>query len=217
MRAILSVSDKTGLVEFARGLVELGVDIYSTGGTHTALASAGVPVRSISELTGFPEILGGRVKTLHPAVHGGILARRDRPEHLEELARHGVQTIDLVAVNLYPFVETVSKAGVSLQEALENIDIGGPTMVRAAAKNFPHVLVVVDPEDYGPVLASLRAGAVSFEERRRLAEKAFQHVALYDTAIAGYLRALAEGQGQRKEGSKTASEHNNRPANAFGS
>jgi len=217
MRAILSVSDKTGLVEFARGLAELGVEVYSTGGTHTALASAGVPVRSISQLTGFPEILGGRVKTLHPGVHGGILARRDRPEHLEELARHGLQTIDLVAVNLYPFVETVSKAGVRLEEALENIDIGGPTMVRAAAKNFPHVLVVVDPEDYGAVLASLRAGAVAFEERRRLAQKAFQHVALYDTAIAGYLRALAEGQGQQKEGSKAASEHNNRAAKAFGS
>jgi len=217
MRAILSVSDKTGLVEFARGLVEVGVEVYSTGGTHIALASAGVPVRSISELTGFPEILDGRVKTLHPAVHGGILARRDQPEHLKELARHGLQTIDLVAVNLYPFVETVSKAGVSLEEALENIDIGGPTMVRAAAKNFPHVLVVVDPEDYGLVLASLRAGAVSFEERRRLAQKAFQHVALYDTAIAGYLRALAEGQGERQEGSKAASEDNNRAAKAFGS
>ena len=201
MRAILSVSDKTGLVEFARGLVELGIEVYSTGGTHTALSAEAIPVRSLSDLTGFPEILDGRVKTLHPGVHGGILARRDRPEHLEELARHGLQTIDLVAVNLYPFVETVSRpglpagqAGVSLDEALENIDIGGPTMVRAAAKNFPYVLVVVDPEDYGPLLASLRAGAVAFEERRRLAQKAFQHVALYDTAIASYLRALVEGE-----------------------
>jgi phosphoribosylaminoimidazolecarboxamide formyltransferase/IMP cyclohydrolase len=186
-------------VEFARGLVELGVEVYSTGGTHGALASAGVPVRSLSELTGFPEILDGRVKTLHPGVHGGILARRDRPEHLEELARHGLQTIDLVAVNLYPFVETASKAEVTLEEALENIDIGGPTMVRAAAKNFPHVLVVVDPDDYGPVLDSLRAGAVAFGERRRLAQKAFQHVALYDTAIAGYLRALSEGEERPKD------------------
>jgi len=194
MRAILSVSDKTGLVEFARGLVELGAEVYSTGGTHSALTAAGVPVRSLSDLTGFPEILDGRVKTLHPGVHGGILALRDRPEHLEELARHGLQTIDLVACNLYPFVETVSKAEVSLEEALENIDIGGPTLLRAAAKNFPHVLVVVEPEDYGPVLDSLRAGAVAFEERRRLAQKAFQHVALYDTAIAGYLRTLAEGE-----------------------
>jgi phosphoribosylaminoimidazolecarboxamide formyltransferase / IMP cyclohydrolase len=192
MRAILSVSDKTGLVEFARGLVELGAEVYSTGGTHSALSAASVPIHSLSDLTGFPEILDGRVKTLHPGVHGGILARRDRPEHLAELARHGLQTIELVAVNLYPFVETVSKAGVSLEEALENIDIGGPTLVRAAAKNFPHVLVVVDPEDYGPVLDALHAGAVAFEERRRLAQKAFQHVALYDTAIAGYLRTLAE-------------------------
>jgi len=134
------------------------------------------------------------VKTLHPGVHGGILARRDRPEHLEELARHGLQTIDLVVSNLYPFVETVSKAGVSLEEALENIDIGGPTLLRAAAKNFPHVLVVVDPEDYGSLLDSLRAGAVAFKERRRLAQKAFQHVALYDTAIAGYLRTLEESE-----------------------
>jgi phosphoribosylaminoimidazolecarboxamide formyltransferase/IMP cyclohydrolase len=194
MRAILSVSDKTGLVEFTRGLVELGTEVYSTGRTHSALASAGIPVRSLSDLTGFPEILDGRVKTLHPGVHGGILARRDRPQHLEELARHGLQTIDLVACNLYPFVETVSRAGASLEEALENIDIGGPTLLRAAAKNFPHVLVVVDPEDYGPLVDALRAGAVAFEERRRLAQKAFQHVALYDTAIAGYLRALEESE-----------------------
>jgi phosphoribosylaminoimidazolecarboxamide formyltransferase/IMP cyclohydrolase len=194
MRAILSASDKTGLVKFARGLVELGTEVYSTGGTHAALSAAGVPVHSLSDLTGFPEILDGRVKSLHPGVHGGILARRDRPEHLEELARHGLQTIDLVACNLYPFVETVSKAGVSLEEALENIDIGGPTLLRAAAKNFPHVLVVVDPEDYGPLLDALRSGAVAFEERRRLARKAFQHVALYDTAIAGYLRALEESE-----------------------
>jgi phosphoribosylaminoimidazolecarboxamide formyltransferase/IMP cyclohydrolase len=200
MRAILSVSDKAGLVEFARGLVELGVEVYSTGGTHSALTSAGVPVHSLTDLTGFPEILDGRVKTLHPGVHGGILARRDRPEHLQELARHGLQTIDVVAVNLYPFVETVSKADVSLEEALENIDIGGPTLVRAAAKNFPHVLVVVDPEDYGSLLDALRLGAVALEERQRLAQKAFQHVALYDTAIAGYLRALVEcEEGPEKE------------------
>jgi phosphoribosylaminoimidazolecarboxamide formyltransferase/IMP cyclohydrolase len=182
------------VVEFARGLVELGIETYSTGGTHSALASAGIPVRSLSDLTGFPEILDGRVKTLHPGVHGGILARRDRPEHLEELARHGLQTIDLVVSNLYPFVETVSKAEVSLEEALENIDIGGPTLLRAAAKNFPYVLVVVDPEDYGSLLDAMRAGAVAFEERQRLAQKAFQHVALYDTAIAGYLRTLEESE-----------------------
>src|SRR3990170_3383363 len=129
MRAILSVSDKTGLVEFARCLVELGVEVYSTGGTHGALASAGVSVRSLSELTGFPEILDGRVKTLHPGVHGGILARRDRPEHLAELEKHGLGTIDMVVCNLYPFQETVANPDVTLDDALENIDIGGPTML----------------------------------------------------------------------------------------
>ena len=189
MKAIISVSDKTGAVEFARGLAELGCELYSTGGTHKALAEAGVAVTSVSKLTDFPEILDGRVKTLHPAVHGGILARRDQPSHLEELAKSGIEAIDLVAVNLYPFVETVTRPGVSLDDALENIDIGGPTMIRAAAKNFPHVLVVVDPADYEQVLALLRGGGVPTEERRRLALKAFQHVASYDTAIAQYLRA----------------------------
>ena len=189
MKAIISVSNKAGVVDFARGLAELGFEAYSTGGTHKALAEAGVAVASVSKLTGFPEILDGRVKTLHPAVHGGILARRDQPSHLEELAKSGIAAIDLVAVNLYPFVQTVTKPGVSLDDALENIDIGGPTMIRAAAKNFPHVLVVVDPADYERVLGLLRAGSVPPEERRRLALKAFQHVASYDTAIAQYLRA----------------------------
>ncbi|MBI2857263.1 MAG: bifunctional phosphoribosylaminoimidazolecarboxamide formyltransferase/IMP cyclohydrolase, partial [Chloroflexi bacterium] len=148
MRAILSVSDKTGLESFARKLVAIGVEVFSTGGTKKALEASGVKARSISDITGFPEILDGRVKTLHPAVHGGILARRDLPAHLEELARNRIEAIDLIVVNLYPFVQTVKKDGVSLTEALENIDIGGPTMIRAAAKNFPSVLVVVDPEDY---------------------------------------------------------------------
>jgi phosphoribosylaminoimidazolecarboxamide formyltransferase/IMP cyclohydrolase len=188
VKAIISVSDKTGVVEFARGLAELGSEVYSTGGTHKALTEAGVAVTSVSKLTGFPEILDGRVKTLHPAVHGGILARRDQPSHLEELAKSGIEAIDLVAVNLYPFVQTVTRPGVSLDDALENIDIGGPTMIRAAAKNFPHVLVVVDPADYGSLLDLLRGGDVPLEERRRLALKAFQHVASYDTAIAQYLR-----------------------------
>jgi phosphoribosylaminoimidazolecarboxamide formyltransferase/IMP cyclohydrolase len=188
VKAIISVSNKTSVVDFARGLTELGFEVYSTGGTHKALAEAGVAVTSVSKLTGFPEILDGRVKTLHPAVHGGILARRDRPSHLEELANSGIEAIDLVAVNLYPFVETVTKPGVTLDDALENIDIGGPTMIRAAAKNFPHVLVLVDPTDYGPLLDLLRGGGVPLEERRRLALKAFQHVASYDTAIAQYLR-----------------------------
>lgn len=189
MRAILSVSDKTGLVDFARGLEGLGVEIYSTGGTKKALQEAGVTTHGVEELTGFPEILDGRVKTLHPAVHGGILARRDVPDHLSQLAEKGMVTIDLVAVNLYPFVQTVSKKGVSLEEALENIDIGGPTMIRAAAKNFPHVLVLVDPADYSPILERLRSGEVGIEERKKLAQKAFQHVALYDTAISSYLRS----------------------------
>jgi phosphoribosylaminoimidazolecarboxamide formyltransferase / IMP cyclohydrolase len=192
VKAIISVSDKTGVVDFARGLAEVGFEVYSTGGTHKALAQAGVAVTSVSKLTGFPEILDGRVKTLHPAVHGGILARRDQPSHLEELAKSGIAAIDLVAVNLYPFVATVTKPGVSLDDALENIDIGGPTMIRAAAKNFPHVLVVVDPADYGRLLELLRGGGVPLDERRRLALKAFQHVASYDTAIAQYLRADEE-------------------------
>ena len=188
MRAILSVSDKQGLVEFAKGLNELGVEIFSTGGTKKVLQDAGVPVKGVGDITGFPEILDGRVKTLHPMVHGGILARRDIEGHMAQLAEKGITPIDMIVVNLYPFVQTVSKDGVSLQEALENIDIGGPTMIRAAAKNFPHVLVVVDPSDYTPILDKLRAGDIGIEERKRLAQKAFQHVAIYDTAISGYLR-----------------------------
>lgn len=193
MRAILSVYDKTGLEGFARGLVELGFQIFSTGGTKKALEEAKVPVKSISQLTGFPEILDGRVKTLHPAVHGGILARRNLPQHLAQLAENRIELIDLVVVNLYPFVQTVSKKGVTLEEALENIDIGGPTMIRASAKNFPSVLVVVDPQDYQPVLEKLRRGAVELEARKVLAQKAFQHVAIYDTAISSYLWQGEEG------------------------
>ncbi|MFH0942237.1 MAG: bifunctional phosphoribosylaminoimidazolecarboxamide formyltransferase/IMP cyclohydrolase [Chloroflexota bacterium] len=187
MRAIISVSDKTGAVDFARGLTGLGFEIFSTGGTFKVLAQAGVAVRGISEITGFPEIMDGRIKTLHPAVHGGILARRKLPQHMAQLAQHGIETIDLVAVNLYPFVGTVSKAGVSLEDALENIDIGGPTMIRAAAKNFPDVIVLVSHDDYAPVLEKLRGGKVDEYERRRLAQKAFAHVAYYDTAISQYL------------------------------
>ncbi len=188
MRAILSVSDKDGIVPFAKGLAGLGWELFSTGGTKKALAEAAVPVRSISEITGFPEIMDGRVKTLHPAVHGGILARRDNPAHLEELVRQGFEAIDLVVVNLYPFVRTVT-GGADLEAALENIDIGGPTMIRAAAKNFPGVLVVVDPADYDALLEKLEQASVSVTTRRRLAQKAFQHVATYDTAIAEYLRS----------------------------
>jgi phosphoribosylaminoimidazolecarboxamide formyltransferase/IMP cyclohydrolase len=169
-------------------LSKLGFEVFSTGGTKKALVEGGVAVKSVSDITGFPEILDGRVKTLHPAVHGGILARRDLPAHREELAAHNLETIDLVAVNLYPFVQTVAKEGVTLEDALENIDIGGPTMIRASAKNFPGVIVVVDPADYAVVLEKLRQGKVDLAERKRLAQKAFQHTAVYDTAIAQYLR-----------------------------
>ena len=188
MRAIISVSNKSGVADFARGLQEQGVEIFSTGGTKKSLEGAGIKVHSISELTGFPEILDGRVKTLHPAVHGGILARRDLPQHLAELAKNHIEAIDMVVVNLYPFIETVTRGEVSLDEAVENIDIGGPTMIRSAAKNFPSVLVIVDPEDYSPILQKLRQGDVDLQERKRLAQKAFQHVAIYDTAISQYLR-----------------------------
>jgi phosphoribosylaminoimidazolecarboxamide formyltransferase/IMP cyclohydrolase len=187
MRALISVSDKSGVVDFARGLKELGTDIFSTGGTKKSLEAGGIEIHSISELTGFPEILDGRVKTLHPAVHGAILARRDLPQHMSQLSQHHIELIDMVVVNLYPFVETVTKAGVSLDEALENIDIGGPSMIRSAAKNFPSVLVVVDPGDYDAILEKLRRGNIDSGYRKRLAQKAFQHVALYDTAIAQYL------------------------------
>ena len=187
MRALISVSDKSGVVDFARGLRELGIEIFSTGGTKKSLEAARLKIRSISELTDFPEILDGRVKTLHPAVHGGILARRDLPQHLSQLSQHHIELIDIVVVNLYPFVETVTRAGVSLDEAIENIDIGGPSMIRSAAKNFASVLVVIDPADYDAILKKLRRGNIDSGYRKRLAQKAFQHVALYDTAIAQYL------------------------------
>ncbi|HZQ35004.1 MAG TPA: bifunctional phosphoribosylaminoimidazolecarboxamide formyltransferase/IMP cyclohydrolase, partial [Dehalococcoidia bacterium] len=191
MRAILSVYDKAGIAEFAGGLARLGFELFSTGNTKAAIAGAQVPVRSISDLTGFPEILDGRVKTLHPAVHAGLLARRDLPEHVRELESAGLGTIDLVCTNLYPFVRTV-RGGADLQTALENIDIGGPAMLRAAAKNFPHVIVIIDPADYAPVLEALAAGGLDLATRRRLAQKAFQHVASYDTAVAEYLRGPDE-------------------------
>lgn len=192
MRAIISVFDKTGAVDFAKGLNKLGYEIFSTGGTQKALEEAKVPVKSVSGLTGFPEILDGRVKTLHPIIYGGILARRDLPEHMDQLKKHKIETFDLVAVNLYPFVQTVAKEGVTLEDALENIDIGGPSMIRASAKNFPGVIVVVDPADYPSILEKLKAGKIELAERKRLAQKAFQHVATYDTAISQYLRQDAE-------------------------
>jgi phosphoribosylaminoimidazolecarboxamide formyltransferase/IMP cyclohydrolase len=192
LRAILAPYDKTGLPELARGLAALGVEMYATGGTYCVLTDAGVPVRAVSDLTGFPEILDGRVKTLHPGVHGGILARRDKPEHMAELERQGLATIDIIVGGLYPFQETVAKPDVTLEDAVENIDIGGPTMLRAAAKNFQHVLPVVDPADYNDLLDALRSGSMPLEWRRKLAVKTFQHVATYDTAIATWLRGFEE-------------------------
>ncbi|KAB8140865.1 bifunctional phosphoribosylaminoimidazolecarboxamide formyltransferase/IMP cyclohydrolase [Chloroflexia bacterium SDU3-3] len=187
MRALISVSAKDGLDAFARGLHELGVAIVSTGNTAKALAQAGIPVSKVSDLTGFPEILDGRVKTLHPNIHGGILARRDLPEHMDTIKAHGIGPIDLVVVNLYPFQQTVARPDVTFEDAIENIDIGGPSMVRSAAKNHQDVLVVVDPADYVPVLDALRANAVTPELRRRLAAKAFSHTSAYDAAITQYL------------------------------
>ncbi|ABQ88642.1 bifunctional phosphoribosylaminoimidazolecarboxamide formyltransferase/IMP cyclohydrolase [Roseiflexus sp. RS-1] len=187
MRALLSVSDKRGIEAFAAGLVELGYEIVSTGNTARTLAAAGIPVRPVSDVTGFPEILGGRVKTLHPAIHAGILARRDDPGHMAALDVHGIAPIDIVAVNLYPFSETIARPDVSFAEAIEQIDIGGPALVRAAAKNHDSVLVVVSPDDYDPVLTALRSEAVTPNLRRRLAARAFAHTAAYDAAIAAYL------------------------------
>jgi phosphoribosylaminoimidazolecarboxamide formyltransferase/IMP cyclohydrolase len=189
MRAVLSVEDKAGIVDFARSLSALGVELISTGRTAAALSDAGVPVRAVADVTGFPEILGGRVKTLHPAIHGGILARRDDDAQMAELSAHGFAPIDLVVCNLYPFAHAVSRPGVTLEHALENIDIGGVTLLRAAAKNFPSVTVVTSPDDYGDVLAEIEAhGNTLPETRRRLALAAFSHTALYDTMIAEYLR-----------------------------
>jgi phosphoribosylaminoimidazolecarboxamide formyltransferase / IMP cyclohydrolase len=190
-RALISVSDKAGVVEFARGLAGQGAEILSTGGTAALLAQNGVPVTPVEQVTGFPEMMDGRVKTLHPAVHGAILADRSIPAHMEALAGIGGAPVDLVAVNLYPFEATVAREGVSLAEAIENIDIGGPAMIRSAAKNHAHVAVVTSPEQYGPVLEEMAcAGGVSLETRQRLALAAFQHTAAYDAAIAGYLSGV---------------------------
>lgn len=189
MRALISVSDKTGVVDFAKALSELGVEIISTGGTHQRLADNGIKVMGISEVTGFPECLDGRVKTLHPAVHGGILAMRDKPEHMKQLEDLNIETIDIVAINLYPFKETILKAGVTLEEAIENIDIGGPTMLRSAAKNHRDVVVICDPADYKKVIEELKqSNSVSIDTKYKLALKVFQHTAAYDAMISDYLR-----------------------------
>jgi len=194
-RALLSVSDKTGIVEFARGLEELGVKIISTGGTAKIIRDAGIEVTDVSEVTGFPEMMGGRVKTLHPRIHGGLLCLRESEEHMEEASKEDISLIDMIAVNLYPFEITVSKEEVELEEAIENIDIGGPTMLRSAAKNYRSVTVLSDPADYGSILKELRSsGVISDETRAELAVKAFRHTADYDSAIDTYLSKVLLGE-----------------------
>ena len=194
-QALISVSDKTGVLEFAQGLAAQGVKLLSTGGTAKMLRDSGLTVTEIGDYTGFPEMLDGRVKTLHPKVHGGILARRDLPEHLATIEQHGIPMIDLVCVNLYPFAATIAKAGVTLEDAIENIDIGGPAMVRSSAKNYAGVAIVTDPEDYAPLLAEMQAngGALQLATRFGLAKKAFTHTARYDSMIANWLTGLEEG------------------------
>ena len=188
MRALISVSDKTGIVEFSKALHDMGVEIISTGGTHKALEQAGLPVIGISAVTGFPECLDGRVKTLHPNVHAGLLAIRDNKEHMDQLAKLNIQTIDIVVVNLYPFKQTILKPGVHREEAIENIDIGGPTMLRSAAKNYQDVVVLVDPTDYALVLDEMKAtGTVSLDTKFYLSSKVFAHTAHYDTLIHHYM------------------------------
>jgi len=188
LKALLSVYDKTGIVEFSQKVSAAGYELISTGGTHRTLSGeGGLNVSQVADVTGSPEILDGRVKTLHPTIYAGLLARRDSPGHMGELKDLNIDTIDLVVVNLYPFVETISKADVTLADALENIDIGGPAMLRAASKNFPSVAVVVDPADYGWVGGKLANGGLTVEDRRGLAGKAFHHVSTYDSAVTGYL------------------------------
>ncbi|HTJ54983.1 MAG TPA: bifunctional phosphoribosylaminoimidazolecarboxamide formyltransferase/IMP cyclohydrolase, partial [Nitrosospira sp.] len=199
-QALISVSDKTGIVEFARELSSLGVAILSTGGTASLLKDSGLTVTEVGDYTGFPEMLDGRVKTLHPRIHAGILARRDSFEHMAAMERTAIPTIDLVVVNLYPFSQTIARPDCSLQEAIENIDIGGPAMVRAAAKNYKSVAVVTDPADYAPVLQEMKAGGgmVTQELRFQLACKAFSHTAAYDGAISNYLTSMDGEAGERQ-------------------
>lgn len=192
-RALISVSDKTGIVELAKELSALGAELLSTGGTAKALRNAGLSVTDVAAYTGSPEILDGRVKTLHPKIHGGLLGRRSTPAHVAQMQQHGIGPIDIVIVNLYPFEATITKAECAFEEAIENIDIGGPSMLRSAAKNHEDVLVVVDPADYGRVLEGVRSGTVTRELRRELALKVFRHTARYDSLIAGYLEKQVQG------------------------
>ncbi len=191
-RALISVSDKTGIVDFVRELQNFNVEIISTGGTAKTLREAGVEVRDVSDLTGFPEMMDGRVKTLHPKVHGGLLGVRDNPEHLAEMSEQGIEPIDMVVVNIYPFQETIKHEGISLGEAIEQIDIGGPAMIRSAAKNFSDVAVITAPSDYRAIIDELAKNhsSLSLLTRRQLAEKAFQRTAQYDSIVFAYLSVL---------------------------
>ena len=195
--ALLSVSDKTGIVAFAQALHARGIKLLSTGGTARLLADAGLPVTEVSEVTGFPEMLDGRVKTLHPHIHAGLLARRDVPAHMAALAEHGINTIDLLVINLYPFAQATARPDCTLEDAIENIDIGGPAMLRAAAKNWPDVAVLINPADYPQVLAELDAGGLTRKTRFRLARQVFAHTAAYDGMISNFLSALGDGAEDR--------------------
>ena len=195
--ALLSVSDKTGIVDFAQALHALGIQLLSTGGTARLLADAGLPVTEVAEVTGFPEMLDGRVKTLHPRIHGGLLARRDSPEHMAALAEHGIATIDLLVINLYPFAQATARPDCTLEDAIENIDIGGPAMLRAAAKNWQDVGVVIDPADYTQVLAELGDQGLTRKTKFGLARKVYAHTAAYDGMISNYLSALNDGAHDR--------------------
>ncbi len=193
-RALISVSNKKGIVEFAKEVSSMGIEILSTGGTAKTLRDAGIPVKDVSEHTGFPEMLDGRVKTLHPRIHGGLLSRRNNLKDIEEIKKHGIDTIDMVVVNLYPFEETISKPDVSFEEAIENIDIGGPAMLRSASKNFQDVVVIVDPSDYERIIEEMKSmdGDASYKTRLELARKVFKHTSRYDGLIADYLAKIIE-------------------------
>jgi len=193
-RAIISVSNKKGVVEFAKELHGMAIEILSTGGTAKTLREAGIPVKDVSEHTGSPEMLDGRVKTLHPRIHGGLLSRRNNPKDMEEIKKYNIEMIDMVVVNLYPFEETISKAGVSFEEAIENIDIGGPAMLRSASKNFQDVAVIIDPSDYRKVISEMKGlnGDLPYATRLELAKKVFQHTSRYDGLIADYLTKVTD-------------------------
>jgi phosphoribosylaminoimidazolecarboxamide formyltransferase/IMP cyclohydrolase len=205
--ALLSVSDKTGIVDFARALHQRGVKLLSTGGTAKLLAESGLPVTEVAEVTGFPEMLDGRVKTLHPRIHGGLLARRDVPAHMAALKEHGIGTIDLLVINLYPFAQATARPDCTLEDAIENIDIGGPAMLRAAAKNWPDVGVVIDPADYPQVLSEIDAGGLTRKTKFGLARKVYAHTAAYDGMITNYLSAIEDGAEERTAEVPTRAEY----------